>query len=228
MTNRYKDEAHHLVAVDCVILGYENEELKILLFQRKLDPGKGTWSLIGGFVKKDESLEDAAERILCQITGLSDIFMDQVSTFSKPDRDSGARVISTGFYTLIRIDQTVPLNHGSEYDACWIPIKDIPELVFDHNLIFQKALEKLQVRASIDLVGRELLPDKFTLKQLRSLYESFFQRSIDPGNFRKKVLSLNILERLDEKNTEGSKKGAYYFRFKEDSSERNFDRVIKI
>lgn len=228
MKNLYKDVAPHLVAVDCAILGYENEELKVLLFHRILDPGKGTWSLIGGFVKEDESLEDAAERVLLQITGLSNIFMEQVSTFSKPDRDPGARVISTGFYALIRIDKYAPLSQNSEYNACWIPITQIPDLVFDHNEILQKAMEKLQMRASIDLVGKELLPDKFTLKQLRSLYESFFQRSLDPGNFRKKVLSLNVLERLEEKNTEGSKKGAYYFQFKEDNSDRNFDRVIKI
>jgi len=228
LLNLYKNIIPQLVAVDCAIFGYENEELKILLSHRKLEPGKGNWSLIGGFIQEDESLEDAAERIVLQITGLSNIFMEQVATFSKLNRDPGARVISTGFYALIRIDQYAPLLKVEEYDARWIPVTQIPELVFDHNEIVQKAFEKLQILASIDLVGKALLPEKFTLKQLRSLYESFFQRSLDPGNFRKKIHSLNALERLDEKNTEGSKKGAYYFRFKEDDSERIFNRVIKI
>ena len=217
-----------MVAADCVIFGYENDELKILLFHRTVEVAAGQWSLIGGFVQEEESLEEAAERILYKITGLQNVFMEQVETFSKPYRDSGGRVISTVFCALIRIDQYAPVTFTEEYKACWVPVNQIPELVFDHNEMVKKAFEKLQFRASIDLVGKELLPEKFTLKQLRSLYESFFQRTLDPGNFRKKVLSLNVLDRLEEKNPEGSKKGAYYFKYKDDLSERNTDRIIKI
>jgi ADP-ribose pyrophosphatase YjhB (NUDIX family) len=215
------------VAVDCVIFGYEDAELKLLLRPREMEPAMGKWSLMGGFVDSDESLENAAMRVLSMTTGLKDIFLEQVAAFSAVDRDPGARVISIAFVALIQIDQ-----HDKalvrENGAHWWPLKQLPELIFDHDQIIQGGLQLLQKRASYELTGKELLPERFTLMQLRSLYEAIYQRSFDPGNFRKKVLSLNVLERLNIKNTTESKKGAFYYRFKENEDVSYGDRIFKV
>jgi ADP-ribose pyrophosphatase YjhB (NUDIX family) len=215
------------VAVDCVIFGYEDSELKLLLRPREMEPAMGKWSLMGGFVDSDESLENAAMRVLSMTTGLKDIFLEQVAAFSAVDRDPGARVISIAFVALIQIDQ-----HDKalvrENGAHWWPLKQLPELIFDHDQIIQGGLQLLQKRASYELTGKEMLPERFTLMQLRSLYEAIYQRSFDPGNFRKKVLSLNVLERLNIKNTTESKKGAFYYRFKENEDVSYGDRIFKV
>ncbi len=168
---------------------------------------------MGGFVREQESLEEAAGRVLFQTTGLHDIFLEQVTAFSKPDRDPGARVISVTFVALIRIDLH-DQQLASQNGALWWPVTKLPELIFDHGTMVRNSLSFLQNKAVVVLLGKELLPEKFTLMQLRTLYEALFLRSFDPGNFRKKVLSLNVLERLDEKNTSESRKGAFYYRYK--------------
>ncbi len=226
--NLYENQSKHFVAVDCVIFGYEDFELKLLLHPRPIEPQSGGWSLMGGFCGEEESLEEAAARVLKQTTGLTDIYLEQVQAFSAADRDPAARVISVAFFALIRIDM-----HDEEKvrqsGAKWWSINDIPDLIFDHEEIVAKAKERLQVKASVELVGKELLPDEFTLMQLRRLYEAIFQRELDPGNFRKKVLSLNVLEKTNTKNTTESKKGAFNYRFRSDSEKVNgHERVIKI
>lgn len=226
LSETYKQHSKHYVAVDCAILGYEEGELKLLLYPRGFEPALGSWSLMGGFVTGEESVEEAAMRVLLQTTGLKHIYLDQVAAFSNPKRDPGARVISMAFMALIRIDK-----HDKELvresGAHWWPVTKLPQMIFDHYEIFEKALELLQQKAVYDLIGKELLPDRFTLMQLRSLYEAIFQRSFDPGNFRKKILSLNVLERLNVKNTTESKKGAYYYQFKKDASDQKIDRIVK-
>ena len=202
----YKLYPKHYVAVDCSIFGYEDGELKLLLYPRGFEPSYGKWSLMGGFVQESESMEEAAMRVLMQTTGLKDIFLEQASAFSKPDRDPGARVISMAYVALIRID-IHDKDLVRENGAHWWPVTKLPSLVFDHESIVENALAVLQQKASIDLIGKELLPDMFTLMQLRNLYEAIFQKSFDPGNFRKKVLSVGILERSNSKNTTESKKG---------------------
>jgi ADP-ribose pyrophosphatase YjhB (NUDIX family) len=227
MRTPYELQERHLVSIDNVVFGYENGELKLLLFRRSIEPAKGDWSLVGGWVNPDESGEDAAYRVLTNITGLQDIFMEQVSVFSKPDRDPGGRVISLVFYALIDIQAH---NHQlvNKYGARWWPVNQLPDLIFDHNEMVQQALEKLRLKASRDLVGRDLLPEEFTLTQLRQLYNSIFMKEFDPGNFRKKILSLDAMVRLDKKLSSESKKGAYYYRFK-DTKECDFtDRIINI
>ena len=222
----YKQYPKNYVAVDCSIFGYEEGELKLLLYPRGFEPSRGKWSLMGGFVKHDESLEEAARRILLQTTGLHNIFLEQSGAFSKPDRDPGARVISVTFVALIRIDM-----HDKELvrenGAHWWPVTKLPPLIFDHDAMIQNGLAILQQKAGINLVGKELLPELFTLMQLKNLYEAIFQRSFDPGNFRKKVLSLDLLERLNEKNTSESKKGAFYYRFKETENGNRTERIVK-
>jgi ADP-ribose pyrophosphatase YjhB (NUDIX family) len=153
--------------------------------------------------------------------------MEQVSVFSKPDRDWGGRVISQVFYALIDI-QAHNYQLVDEFGAKWWPVAKLPDLIFDHNEMVRQALEKLRMKASRDLVGRDLLPDEFTLTQLRQLYNSIFLKEFDPGNFRKKILSLNATVRLNKKYSSESKKGAYYYCFK-DKKEWDFtDRIINI
>ncbi|MBN2167215.1 MAG: NUDIX hydrolase [Marinilabiliaceae bacterium] len=226
LTESYKQHAQHYLAVDCTILGYEDGELKLLLYPRGFEPAFGSWSLMGGFVQQNESMEAAAMRVLLQTTGLKDIYLDQVAAFSDPNRDPGARVISMTFMALIRIDKH-DKDLVRENGAHWWPVTKLPPMIFDHHQMFEKSLDLLQQKASTGLIGRELLPDRFTLMQLRNLYEAIFQRTFDPGNFRKKILSLNVLERLNVKNTTESKKGAYYYQFKKDISDQKNDRIVK-
>jgi ADP-ribose pyrophosphatase YjhB (NUDIX family) len=222
----YKEHPRHFVAIDCVILGYQDEEIKLLLYPRSFEPYKGKWSLLGGFVQENESGDEAAARILRQTTGLGQIFLEQVASFSELNRDPEARVISLAYFALIRIDL-----HDEECvrenGACWVPIRKLPQLIFDHQAMFEKALVKLQQKAGYSLVGLELLPEMFTLIQLRKLYEAIFQREFDPGNFRKKILSLGVLEKLTVKDVSESRKGAFYYKAKSNIGEIDVDRIVK-
>lgn len=223
----YQNNPKHLVSVDCVVFGYQHEQLKLLLFERDLDPAKGELSLVGGWVSEKESVEEAATKVLLRLTGLSNIFLEQVAVFSKPDRDPGGRVISVVFYALINIEnQNQQLIE--EFGAKWWPVNQLPALVFDHNEMVEKSLEKLQLKASYDLVGRDLLAEQFTITQLRNLYNSIFQREFDPGNFRKKVLSLKAMNKLDSKDTSESKKGAFYYQFKDPDKVTINERIVKL
>jgi len=222
----YKTHPRYHVAVDCVILGYQDEEIKLLLYPRSFEPSKGKWSLLGGFVQEDESADEAAARILKQTTGLEEIYLEQVAAFSDPRRDPEARVISLAYYALIRIDLHDE-ERVRENGAYWIPIRKLPNLIFDHQAMFEKALVKLQQKAGYSLGGSELLPEMFTLIQLRKLYEAIFQREFDPGNFRKKILSLGILEKLSVKDASESKKGAFYYKAKSNIGEMDIDRIVK-
>ncbi|MDZ7605722.1 MAG: NUDIX domain-containing protein [Cyclobacteriaceae bacterium] len=215
-----------LISVDCIIFGFEKEQLKLLLFKRIIEPARGQWSLIGGWIKENESAEDAARRVLTYITGLKDIYLEQVNVFSKPDRDPGGKVLTVTFNALIKIEaHTNELLH--EYGAQWFPFTEVPPLIFDHDEMIKMALEKLRLTASYNLIGRQLLPEKFTLYHLRQLYNEIFQKEFDPGNFRKKVLSLKLLERLDEKDMADSKKGAYLYKFRENEEDNQMELIFK-
>lgn len=223
----YNKYPKHFVAVDCVILGYNEGELCLLLYPRSFEPSKGAWSLMGGFVQDDESSDEAAKRVLKQTTGLDDIFMQQVEAFTKINREPGTRVISIAYFALVRIDE-----HDKacvrEHGAHWWPLSNLPKTVFDHQEMVEKALVKLQEEAGYRLIGSELLGDKFTLLQLRKLYEAIFMREFDPGNFRKKIISLNVLEKLNEKDSSESKKGAYYYKCKNKTEVKGLDRIVKV
>jgi len=224
--NFYEKHPKFHFAVDCVVLGYEAGELKLLLYPRGFEPIKGSWSLMGGFVRTGESAEEAAARVLKHTTGLNNIFLEQVSTFSNPLRDPFERVISVAFYALIRINRHNK-NQAAKYEAKWFSVNDVPDLIFDHRQMIFQAIERLQQKAGSSLVGSELLPQKFTLLQLRNLYEAIYQRKFDPGNFRKKMLSLGVLERLDHKNSTESKKGAFYYTVKDNKAEEELERIVK-
>ncbi len=222
----YKQQSKFHVAVDCVIFGYEEGQLKLLLYPRAFEPVKGSWSLMGGFVRDNESADDAAYRVLKQTTGLDDIFLEQVAAFSDPEREIYERVISIAYFALIRIDR-YKKSKAEEFGAKWWPINEVPGLIFDHEEMVKQALKKLQQKAGTSLVGSELLPRKFTLLQLRKLYEAIYQREFDPGNFRKKMLSLDVLEKMDQKNSTESKKGAYYYKVKANKVEEEQERIVK-
>ncbi len=210
----YSKHSKHLVAVDCIIFGYDihEKEIKLLLVKRSFNPARGKWSLTGGFVEQDESLDFAANRVLSSLTGLKNVFMKQLYCYGDLDRDPGARVISTAYWTLIKIkdiDQELSRLNG----AHWQSMTRLPELIFDHQKMVERALTELRMQIRIKPVGFELLPEKFTLVQMLDLYEALYQKKIDKRNFRKKILTMDILEKLDEKEKETSKKGAYYYRF---------------
>ncbi|TFG40744.1 MAG: NUDIX hydrolase [Bacteroidia bacterium] len=216
----YSEHPKHLVAVDCIIFGYDilEKEIKLLLIKRSFEPARGNWSLAGGFVRENESLDEAACRILFQLTGLRDVYMEQSFTYGQIERDPGARVISTSYSALIKI-QDIDRKLKELIGAQWQSLARLPYLIFDHREMVDRSLSELQMQVKIKPVGFALLPEKFTLVQLQDLYEAIYQREIDKRNFRKKILSMNILEKLDEKERETSKKGAYYYKFNEESYE---------
>jgi len=204
----------HFVAVDCIIFGYDirEKDIKLLLIKRGFNPAKGKWSLAGGFVEKNESLDLAASRVLKKLTGLENVFLKQLYCYGDTDRDPGARVVSVAYWSLIKI-KDIDEEQTEINGAHWQSLKKMTPLIFDHSDMVKKAIKELQLQVKIRPVGFELLPEKFTLVQLLDLYEAIYQRTIDKRNFRKKLLSMSILEKLDEKDKETSKKGAYYYRF---------------
>jgi ADP-ribose pyrophosphatase YjhB (NUDIX family) len=208
----YDKEDKVLLAVDCIIFGFDEEGLKVLLIKRDFEPEKGKWSLVGGFLKKEETLEEAATRILKLYTGLDDIYMEQVATFSEVDRDPAERTISTAYYALINIQE-----HNQklikQFSANWFPVSRKPHLIFDHDKMVRYALRRLRNRAATEPIGFELLPEKFTMRQLQLLYEAIWDTQLDKRNFINKIRSLDILEKLDEKDKTSSRKGSYLYQF---------------
>jgi len=217
----YSKNTKHLIAVDCIIFGYDilEKEIKLLLIKRSFEPAKGKWSLEGGFVEANESLDEAAFRILSKLTGLENIYLKQFYSYGDIDRDPGARVISIAYFALITI-RDINKELTEQNGAHWRSISRLPDLIFDHSAMVKRALTDLQNQIKVKPVGFELLPEKFTLVQLQDLYEAIYQRKVDKRNFRKKILSMGILEKLDEKERETSKKGAYYYKFNQDRYER--------
>jgi len=222
--NVYPSRNKHLVAVDCIIFGYDilEKEIKLLLFKRIVETAKGRWSLAGGFVEPDESLDDAASRILRKLTGLESVYMKQSFAYGETKRDPGDRVISIAYFALITI-RDINKELAEKNGVSWRSLSKLPELIFDHPVMVKRALYELQNQIKIRPVGFELLPEKFTLVQLQDLYAAIYQRNVDKRNFRKKILSMGILEKLDEKERETSKKGAYYYKF----NENTYNRLIQ-
>lgn len=210
--DHYKDHEQILVALDCIIFGFDRNELKLLLIKRDFEPEKGNWSLMGGFLRKNESLDNAAGRILKGLTGLQNIYLEQLHAFGAVDRDPVERTVSIAYYALIDV-----LTHDEDlvnkYGASWFPIDEVPDLIFDHEEMVESALKRLRFKASHQPVGFELLPDKFTLPELQKLYESIYDTSLDKRNFRRRILSMDVLVKTDEKQKKYSKKGAFLYKF---------------
>ena len=219
MKDHYRAHKKVLLAVDCIIFGFDQDNLKILLIKRDFEPEKGKWSLMGGFLRPDETLDDAASRILQKLTGLHDIYLDQLRSFSQPERDPVDRTVSTAYYALINIEehnQELTKKHAAE----WFNIQDIPPLIFDHNEMIRQAIKRLRYKASVEPIGFELLPEKFTMRQLQKLYEAILGQKLDKRNFIKKILSQDVLIKLDEKDMTSSKKGSFLYKFDAEKYDR--------
>lgn len=202
-------------SVDCVIFGFEEGVLKILLIERNEEPFKDCWALPGYFVGPHEGLDYAAERILYELTGLRDIYMEQLYTFGDIDRHPEGRVITVAYYAMIRLSGKNELHPISNYakKAFWYPVADLPRLAFDHTKIFEKSLEKIKRKISYQPIAFELLPEKFTLTQLQNVYEAILNKKLDKRNFRKKMLNYGILKELDEKQRGVSYRAATLYKF---------------
>ena len=212
MPSFYQQEDRLLVSVDCIILGFKEGEINVLVIKRKFEPLLGERSLMGGFVRENESLNETVVRVVAEYTGIENVYMEQVGAYGDVDRDTGERVISVVYYALIDMQQ-FDEKRKKKHNAEWININKIGQLIFDHNQFLDDTIQLLRRHAATLPVGFNLLPEKFTLPQLQSLYEAIYQHPLDKRNFRKKVFEMDIFMRLDEKDKSSSKRGAYYYRF---------------
>jgi len=214
MTYTYKYQRPNL-AVDCVVFGLDEEDLKIILIERDKEPYRGKWALPGGFVHIDESLEDAAKRELKEETGIQDVFLEQLYTFGEVDRDPRERVVAVAYYALVNLrDHTIQATTDSR-NAAWFSVEDVPKLPFDHNRIVNVAHMRLKGKVTYAPIGFELLPKKFTLTQLQRMYEKILDRSIDKRNFRKRILGMGLLKELDEFQMDVAHRAARLYQFDE-------------
>ena len=201
-------------AVDCIIFGFSGGELSLLLLKRKFNPGKGEWSLMGGFVQEGENMDDAAKRVLTELTGLTNVFMEQVGSFGQVNRDPGERVISTAYYALININE-YDRNLVEEHNAYWVKINELPTLLFDHQQMVDRARLVMKVQAAMQPISFNLLPEHFTLTQLQTLYEAINGEPIDKRNFRKRVAEMSYIEKTGLIDKLTSRRGAALYTFNE-------------
>ena len=223
MTTYYKEFQKVLLSVDCIIFGFDNNKLKILIGRRQLDPGRGEWSLYGGFVRNDESLDEAADRTLNELTGLHHVYMRQVGAFGNVDRDPGERVVSVAYYALINVndyDEKLMKEHGVE----WVNIEELPEMYSDHQEMIRKARKLMQNKIKTQPISFQLLPDLFTLTQLQRLYEAVIGEEVDKRNFLKRIKEMDFIEKTELIDKISSKRGAYLYRFNEKAydEDKNF------
>ena len=214
MTQDYSHFPRHLVAVDCIIFGFDGENLKILLVQRNFEPKMGEWSLMGGFIGDEETSDEAAQRVLNTLTGLENIYLEQLNSYTQIDREPTARIMSISYYALINIEKNIQINE--KYSAKWFDLQDFPTLIFDHNEMVKDAVLRLRRRASTRPIGFELLPEKFTMKDLQTLYEAIFNEQYDKRNFISKINALDILVKTEGKDMSSSKKGSFLYTFDEE------------
>ncbi len=224
---KYQKQTRILAAVDCIIFGFDGQSLKILLIHRGFEPERGKWSLMGGFIQPDEAPDNAAIRILKTLTGLEGVYLEQLHTFGDPVRDPLERTLSIAYFTLIDIHQ-YEKQISDEYHPEWFPLNKIPDLIFDHTKMVKMAKEKLRYKAALHPLLFELLPKKFTLPQLQSLYESVYETEFDKRNFSRKVLSTKLLNKQGDKDKGSSKKGAYYYKLNPKNYKADFQAFLNI
>jgi 8-oxo-dGTP diphosphatase len=187
----------HAVTVDVVIFTILEDDLKVLLIKRKFPPFKGMWAIPGGFVHRDESLDEAAKRELQEETNVSDVYLEQLYTFGDPDRDPRIRVVTVAYFALIDSEKLNPQAASDAEAVQWFSMYKLPELAFDHKKILDYALERLRNKLNYTTVGFQLLPEKFTLTELQKVYEVILSKNLDKRNFRKKILSMGILKECE-------------------------------
>lgn len=211
------------LTADCVVFGLDDNDLKLLLIQRDLDPYAGCWALPGGFAVVGESVEETARRELEEETGLTGVFLEQLYTFSEPSRDPREHVVTVAHYALINLSGHKVAPSSDARNVAWFELNDIPKLAFDHEMILQTAYERLQGKIRYQPIGFELLPPKFTLRQLQQMYEKILDRDLDKRNFRKKILKMDILEELDEIEADVAHRAARLYKF----DKQKYDKNIK-
>lgn len=212
MTTFYSEFQKVLLSVDCIIFGFDNNKLKILIGRRNLEPGRGEWSLSGGFVRSNEDLDATADRTLTELTGMRNVFMRQVGAFGKANRDPGERVVSVAYYALINVkdySEKMKQKHGME----WVEVDKMPQMYSDHNDMVRKALKLMRQKMKTEPIGFELLPDLFTLTQLQRLYEAVNGEELDKRNFRKRLKEMDFIEKTELIDKKSSKRGAALYRF---------------
>jgi ADP-ribose pyrophosphatase YjhB (NUDIX family) len=222
---RYPGETRILVAVDCIIFGFDGNDIKLLLIQRGLKPEKGKWSLMGGFLQPKESLDQAANRILKNLPGLEGVYLEQLQTFGDTHRDPVERTVSVVYFALIDIHQ-YEKQLSTEYHPEWFLLKKTPELIFDHKKMMEGAKRQLRYKAALHPILFELLPAKFTIPQLQILYEGIYDTTFDNRNFSRKVLSTELLIKQKEKDKANSKKGAFYYKLDKRKYKANFQAFL--
>src|SRR4029077_15675093 len=205
--------ARPALTVDCVVFGFDEGDLKVLLIERALQPFAGKWALPGGFVRVDETLDDAARRELDEEAGLKGVFLEQLYTFGAVDRDPRERVVSVAYYALVKLGAHETKAATDAADARWFPISKVPKLAFDHAGILATALARLKGKVRYQPIGFELLPPRFTLSQLQRLYEAVLETELDKRNFRKKSLGMDFLAPLDEVEKAVPPRPARLYRF---------------
>ena len=218
--SKYTSNQNITVAIDCVIFGFDSKKLNLLLFKRRVNPFKGSWSLIGEVLENNVSLNQSATDILSKLTGLENIYLKQLKTYGALNRDPKERVISIVYFSLIRVDK-LSLKMVENFDAKWFAFNELPELILDHSEMVKDSIIELRNIAKDQPLGFELLPKLFTLPQLQTLYECIYDTKFDSRNFRKKILSLNVLEKTNLKDKSTSRKGAFLFGFKENVINNN-------
>jgi 8-oxo-dGTP diphosphatase len=206
---------HPAVTADCVIFGFDGINLKVLLIERGIEPYKGKWAFPGGFVNMNESCEEGALRELKEETGLSAAYIEQFHTFSDPQRDPRERIITVAYFALVRIQEVKGGDDAAQ--AAWFALDEVPQLAFDHDRILREALKRLRERIHFEPIGFELLPEKFTMRELQNLYEAILDVHFDRANFSKKMLHFNILTQLEETVWPTPKREANLYRFNMES-----------
>ncbi|MBN2164017.1 MAG: NUDIX hydrolase [Pontiellaceae bacterium] len=205
--------ARGALTVDCVVFGLDEDDLKVLLIQRDIAPYEGCWALPGGFVHVDESVDEAARRELREETGVDNVFLEQLYTFGAVERDPRERVVTIAYYALVNLGDHPVAADTDARNASWFPVYDVPDLAFDHDAILDMAYERLRNKIRYQPIGFELLPKKFTLTQIQRLYEKILDTTLDKRNLRKKILKLDVLEALDEVETDVAHRAARLYRF---------------
>lgn len=212
MTTFYSEYSKVFLSVDCIIFGFDKGHLRVLIGKRQMDPGRGEWSLYGGFVGANESVDDAASRTLFELTGIRNLYMRQVGAFGNVDRDPGERVVSIAYYALINVedyDDKLRMEHGVE----WVNFTQLPPMYSDHREMIRKARRQMQLKIKTEPISFRLLPSLFTLTQLQRLYEAVNGEPVDKRNFRKRIKDMEFIEKTELIDKTGSKRGAYLYRF---------------
>jgi 8-oxo-dGTP diphosphatase len=205
---------HPAVTTDIVIFTIRQDELKVLLIKRALPPHKNQWALPGGFIKMEESLEEGARRELEEETGVTGVYLEQLYTFGRPDRDPRERVITVAYYALIPSDELEPKAASDAENVSWFGLKELPDLAFDHKEILKMAHERLIAKLDYSTIAFQLMPTQFTLSELQQVYEVILGEPIDKRNFRKRILSLNLIKETGKERKAGAHRPAKLYRVK--------------